>query len=128
MSNSDPCLSIDPEGLLRKDDRIYVPDVEDLRLRILRYKHDHILAGHFRQNKTLQLVRRKYIWPNLRTFVQDFCKSCATCVWSKAPRHRPYRFLKQLPILEKPWNSISMDFIKKLPSSSGFTSILVIVD
>jgi hypothetical protein len=36
--------------------------------------------------------------------------------------------LKQLPILEKPWNSISMDFIEQLPKSSGFTSILVIVD
>jgi len=29
---------------------------------------------------------------------------------------------------DKPWNSISMDFIEKLPSSSGYTLILVIVD
>ena len=29
---------------------------------------------------------------------------------------------------EKPWNSISIDFIDQLPSSSGYTSILVIVD
>ena len=47
---------------------------------------------------------------------------------SKPQRHRPYGLLKQLPILEQPWNSISMDFIKKLPSSSGFDTILVIVD
>src|SRR3984957_11959692 len=47
---------------------------------------------------------------------------------SKAPRHRPYGFLRQLPIPEKPWNSISIDFIDQLPSSSGYTSILVIVD
>jgi len=43
-------------------------------------------------------------------------------------RHRPYGLLKQLPILEKPWNSISMDFIEQLPSSTGFTAILVVVD
>jgi hypothetical protein len=36
--------------------------------------------------------------------------------------------LKQLPVLEQPWNSISMDFIKKLPPSVGFDTILVIVD
>jgi IS30 family transposase len=36
--------------------------------------------------------------------------------------------LKQLPIPEKPWNSISMDFIEQLPSSSGFTTILVVID
>src|SRR6202795_2441417 len=47
---------------------------------------------------------------------------------SKPQRHRPYGFLKQLPIPERPWNSISMDFIEKLPSSAGFDAILVIVD
>jgi len=47
---------------------------------------------------------------------------------SKPQHHKPYRFLKQLPIPERPWNSISMDFIKKLPLSSGFNTILVIVN
>src|ERR1700722_12437039 len=47
---------------------------------------------------------------------------------AKAPHHRPYGFLRQLPIPEKPWNSILIDFIDQLPSSSGYTSILVIVD
>ena len=37
------------------------------------------------------------------------------------------RLLKQLPIPERPWDSISMDFIEQLPPSSGFTSILVII-
>jgi len=57
-----------------------------------------------------------------------FCKSCITCMWSKPQRHRPYGSLQQLPILECPWNSISMDFIEKLPLSSSFNTILVIVD
>ena len=47
---------------------------------------------------------------------------------SKPQHHRPYGSLQQLPILEHPWNSISIDFIEKLPSSSGFDIILVIVD
>jgi len=46
----------------------------------------------------------------------------------KVPRHKPYRLLKQLSIPEKPWNSIFMEFIKQLPLSSRFTSILVVVD
>src|SRR5882724_9996608 len=41
--------------------------------------------------------------------------------------HKPYRLLKQLLILKRPWNSISMDFIEKLPPSSGYTLILVVV-
>jgi hypothetical protein len=36
--------------------------------------------------------------------------------------------LKQLPVPERPWNSISMDFIEQLPDSDGFDAILVIID
>ena len=46
---------------------------------------------------------------------------------SKSQRHKPYGFLKQLPIPEQLWNSISMDFIEQLLDSLGFTAILVIV-
>src|SRR5882724_11513147 len=42
--------------------------------------------------------------------------------------HKPYGLLKQLLIPERPWNSISMDLIEKLPPSLGYTSILVVVD
>lgn len=118
----------DDLGFLRHDNRIYVPDVSDLCLRILQDKHDHPISGHFGQTKTIELVRREYTWPNLRRMSRDYIKSCTICSRAKVPRHRPYGTLKQLPIPEKPWNSISMDFIEQLPASSGFTAILVIVD
>jgi len=119
---------MDPNGLLLLDNRIYVPSASNLHTHVLQYNHDHILAGHFGQNKTLELVCHGYSWPSLRTNVQQFCKSCVTCMRSKPQCHKPYGFLKQLPIPEQPWNSISMDFIKKLPSSSRFDTILVIVN
>ena len=119
---------MDPNGLLLLNNRIYVPSAGNLRIHVLQYNYDHILAGHFGQNKTLELVRHGYSWPSLRADVQQFCKSCVTCMRSKPQRHKPYGSLKQLPIPEWPWNSISMDFIEKLPSSSRFDTILVIVD
>ena len=48
--------SVDDQGLLRYDDRIWVPDSDDLCLRILLNNHDHPIAGHYGQNKTLDLV------------------------------------------------------------------------
>src|SRR5260221_6433371 len=60
--------------------------------------------------------------------VKDYVASCATCAHVKSPRHKPYGKLKQLPIPSRPWSSISMDFIKQLPDSEGFSAILVIVD
>jgi hypothetical protein len=51
-----PRWSVDPDGLLRHDKLIYIPDTNDLRLRVLRYKHDHILSGHPGQNKTIDVI------------------------------------------------------------------------
>ena len=62
-------------GLIQHDDQIYVPETRNLQLRVLQYKHDHILSGHFRQNKTLALVWHEYTWPGLQNFVTKFCKS-----------------------------------------------------
>ena len=116
------------DGLVRHNGRIYVPGTGNLRLRVLQYKHDHILSGHFGQNKTLASVRCEYTWPGLRNFIIKFCKSCTTCMCSKSQCHRPYGLLKQLPIPEQPWNSILMDLIEQLLKSSGYTAILVVVD
>jgi len=110
------------------DNRIYVPSAGNLHTRVFQYNHDHILAGHFGQNKTLELVRYGYSWPSLCADVQQFHKFCVTCMQSKPQRHKPYGSLKQLPIPEQLWNSISMDFIEKLLLSSGFDTILVTVD
>src|SRR5882724_7565255 len=120
--------TLNPDGLLRNSGRIYVLDSGSLRLHVLQYSHDHPLAGHFSQTKTLHQVWMHYYWPRLLVFVKDYCKSCTICSRTKPVHHKPYRLLKQLLILVKPWNSISMDFIEKLPSSSSYTSILVIVD
>ena len=124
----DSRCSTDEAGFLRLDGCIYVPDLDDLHLRVLRYRHDHPLAGHFGQNRTLELIWCGYTWPGLWTFVKDYVQSCTSCARAKTPHHRPYRLLKQLLVPEKPWNSISMDFIEQLPSSTSFTAILVVVN
>jgi len=50
-------------------------------------------------------------------------------MWFKPQHHKSYRSLKQLCSIPKwLWNVISIDFSKKLPSSSGFNIILVIVN
>ena len=126
--SADGRWSTDPNGLLFLDNRIYVPSAGNLCTYVLQYNHDHILTRHFGQNKTLELVCCRYSWPSLHTDVQQFCKSYVTCMRYKPQHHKLYGSLKQLPIPEQLWNSISMDFIKKLPSSSRFDTILVIVN
>src|ERR1700731_4030368 len=64
-NSTDPKWSMDNDGLLRECGRIYVLDINNLRLRILHVRHDHLLARHFGQTKTMALVFRDYTWPKL---------------------------------------------------------------
>jgi len=131
-SGKSPRWTTDTSGLLRYDGRIYVPLISgtstELRTRVLQHKHDHVLSGHFGQNRTLNLVRRDYTWPECRTFVKDYCLSCVLCRRNKKPRHRPYGLLKPLPVPLRPWHSISIDFIEELPQSGDYDTVLVICD
>ena len=134
LSNIEPPWSKAESGLLLYDGKVYVPDNNDVKLRILREKHDHPTAGHQGFRKTLDLVRREYYWPSMRKFVSDYCTTCDPCARAKPSRHKPYGLLKQLPIPERPWESISLDFIVELPEttsnldSNTYNAILVIVE
>lgn len=121
-------LTLSDSGLLLRDGLVYVPEYKDLRLLITRIHHDHQLSGHLGIKKTLQAIRRKYWWPEMTEFVRHYIASCDQCKRAKSIRHKPFGPLRFLPIPEKPWTSISMDFIEGLPSSDGFDCILVIVD
>ena len=64
----------------------------------------------------------------MKKFVNRYVDGCDICHRTKAPRHAPYGPLRPLPIPEKPWSDITYDLITNLPSSMGYTAILVVVD
>ena len=123
---------LSPSGLLLMDSCVYVPDYRpeqgNLHTRVLQEKHDHPTASHLGFNKMLELLRRNYTWPQIRTDCKKFVMQCVLCACNKPSRHHPYGLLQPLPIPEHPWHSISMDFIEQLPASNGFTAILVVID
>src|SRR6202040_2093977 len=70
--NADPHWSLDGSGLLRYDGRVWVPDVNDLCLRILLNNHDHPVLGHFGQNMTFssdEIILGQVLGCLLRTIV-----------------------------------------------------------
>src|SRR6266498_992653 len=60
---STPKWSLSANDVLLLNNRIYIPDHDNLRLQILQFKHDHPLVGHYSQNKTIELIRQDYVWP-----------------------------------------------------------------
>ncbi|RVW78948.1 Transposon Tf2-2 polyprotein [Vitis vinifera] len=60
---------------------------------------------------TLALLVRSYYWPKMGEDVQAYVKSCLVCQMNKTERKKATGLLQPLPIPERPWDSISMDFI-----------------
>ncbi|KAJ1578417.1 hypothetical protein NDA11_005771 [Ustilago hordei] len=107
--------------------------VEHLRFMVMTQCHDGITAGHVGRDATIKAAQRHYWWPNMTAWIADYVASCPVCARYKAPRHRPYGLLQPLATPDRPWGSISLDFIEGLPpskkyDSKTYDSILVIVD
>ena len=97
------------------------------KFEILRCRHDAPAAGHPGRSRTFELIARDYVWDNMRQEIYDYVDRCDTCQRNKSPRHKPFGLLQPLPVPSRPWSSLSMDFIVKLPKSKGFDSIFVVV-
>ena len=116
------------EGSLYYKGRLYIPDSLELKRSIVSREHDTLVAGHMGQDKTVELVRRNFFWPQMDSWIRDYVGSCDECQKNKASRHARYGLLQPLEVPYAPWDSISMDFITDLPLSDGHDSLWVIVD
>ncbi|KAG0153766.1 hypothetical protein PDIDSM_2421 [Penicillium digitatum] len=108
--------------------RLYVPDNDELKAEILRLCHDKPTVGHPGRSKTYELLSREYYWPRVYQYVSDWTKNCHTCRRITPAREVRQGILRQLPVPERAWQDISMDFITHLPLSYGYDAILVVVD
>ena len=123
-------LSTTWEGLVLKENSlIVVPDNDELRRSILAECHDTQYAGHYGKDKTRQAVGRLFWWPSLTKDVAKYVSNCVLCQRNKSRRHKPFGALQPLPVPEKPWHSVTFDFIVKLPETERKNnSICVFVD
>ncbi|KAF4306721.1 hypothetical protein GTA08_BOTSDO05973 [Botryosphaeria dothidea] len=128
----DPRIARDREGTLLFKGLIYVP----ARLREVLVKDIHEAPAHGHQgiDRTTERITRNFYFPGLRKTVQRIVSQCDLCIRSKAATHAPYGQLQPLEVPERPWQSVTLDFITKLPQSRDsltgvkHDSVLVFVD
>ena len=82
---------------------------------ILESEHDSKVAGHFVQDKTIELVRWNFWWPGMDSDNEKYIQACPDYQRDKSQRHRRYGLLSLLELPYVPWQSIAMDFFTDLP-------------
>jgi hypothetical protein len=110
------------DGLLFRDNQLCIPKCS-MRENLLKEKNNGGLAEHFGHDKTFLKLNGSYFWLGMRTDVKRFVDKCRICQHSKGRRQNTGSY-QSLPILERPWDAVRMDFVLGLPRMQrGFDSI-----
>lgn len=133
LYDTDVTIAAGPKAFLRHEsglwwwrDRLYVP--ASFRQFIISKFHGDPASGHWGVFRTLALISRSFSWPGMRAEILSYIAGCARCQQISVDHRKPQGELIPLPIPDRPWSTIGVDFIVKLPLSEDFDSIMVVVD
>jgi hypothetical protein len=85
---------------------------------------EHILDG----KKMRKIICQQYFWPGMESYINRYIGNCPECKRSKNFRLKPAGLLRSLPILQKLWQHITMDFKSFNKNRHNYDAILVIMD
>jgi len=93
--------------------RLCVPDSADCNVHIKNALLDqiHQSLGHASYSKTYHALTSHFYWPQMAKDTFEYCRTCGICQLTKQSTQCPFGLLKSLPILERPFTYISMDFL-----------------
>lgn len=116
------------QGVLLYEGRLVLSKHSTLIPRMLEEFHTTPQGGHSGFYRTYRRLAANLYWIGMKNTIQDFVKGCDVCQRQKYMASSPGGLLQPLPIPDRIWEDLSMDFITGLPKSKGYEAILVVVD
>ncbi|WMV58676.1 hypothetical protein MTR67_052061 [Solanum verrucosum] len=102
------------DGVLRYQDKLYVPDVGELRQHILAEAHNSKYSNHPGATNMYHLLV-VYWWNGMKRDIADFVAKCPNCQQVKVQHHKPGGMTQEIDIPTWKWEVINVDFITRLP-------------
>ena len=59
--------------------RLYVPNIPEIKLWILNEVHKSRNSRHPRYQKMITMLRKDYFWPNMKNEVAEYIARCIEC-------------------------------------------------
>jgi transposase InsO family protein len=119
------------DGLLLRNGCLVVPTNstdETLIVDLIREAHDQISSAHPGKSKTARILGQKYYWKGLYASVAQYVRNCHACKRSHVPRDRTPGLLHPLPVPDRPWQHITMDFKSFPKDKHGYDTAYVVID
>ncbi|KAL4145628.1 hypothetical protein PRNP1_013295 [Phytophthora ramorum] len=107
---------------------VLLPRRDTVLLRVLHDHHDGAIAAHPGVTKTYLAIRQWFVWEGMRHHIEQYVLTCECCVRSKSSTRAHQGLLQPLPVPNRCWEHVTMDFVTGLPISRGFNAVLVVVD
>jgi hypothetical protein len=105
------------DGILLYKNRIFVPNVQDLKHTIFHDMHNVPYVGHLGYQKTVETIKSHYhyFWLGMKREIVEYIARCMEFQKVKDGNRHPAGLLQPLPIPEWKWEVVTMDFITGLP-------------
>ena len=84
---------MEANGLLIYKDRVYIPNVQELKLAILKEIHNVTYVGHPGYQKTVAVVKSHYFWPGMEREIAEYITRCMEFQKVKAEHRHPIGLL-----------------------------------
>jgi uncharacterized protein involved in tolerance to divalent cations len=124
-----PEFKEDDHGVLWYKGRICVPNIKELKDKILQEAHNSAYSIHAGGNKMYHDLKATYWWYGMIGDIAEYVALCDTCQRVKVEHQQPARLLQPLQVPEWKWEEITMYFIVGLPRpQSRYDSLCVIME
>ncbi|GJS93691.1 putative reverse transcriptase domain-containing protein [Tanacetum coccineum] len=122
-------MIVPAQGEAFYQENVFVERLHGLDQQMERKGDGSLYSVHPEADKMYYDLRDMYWWPGMKRDIATYVSECLTCAKVKAKHPRPSGLLQQLEIPEWQRESITMDFITKLPRTrNGHDAIWVVVD
>jgi transposase InsO family protein len=116
------------DGLLLYAGRLVIPRINNIITDLVKEAHCQVSTAHPGRDKTYQLLRPRYYWVGMKADIDRYIRNCHDCRRAHVPRDKIPGYLHPLPVPDRPWKHVTMDFKSAPRDKHGFDNILVVVD
>lgn len=99
---------------------------ESIRHEIFTHLHNKRISGHFGRDRTTELIKRRFYWPNMSESVQRWCASCDMCAQCKPGPGVGRSPLRQIKVSRR-FQVIALDIFGPLPLTDNSMEYIVVV-